>query len=34
MSPTIALFLLTTKPGGGVRICYDYRGLNNITIKN
>jgi len=26
--------LLTTKPGGGVRICYDYQGLNTVTIKN
>ena len=26
--------MLAAKPGGGVRICQDYRGLNNITIKN
>ncbi|RAL59808.1 hypothetical protein DID88_000437 [Monilinia fructigena] len=26
--------LLAAKPGGGVRICQDYRGLNNVTIKN
>ena len=26
--------LLAAKPGGGVRICQDYRGLNNITIKS
>lgn len=25
---------LAAKPGGGIRICQDYRGLNNITIKN
>ena len=28
------LLLLTTKPGGGIRIYYDYRGLNIVTIKN
>ena len=33
-SPAIALLLLTTKPGGGVKICHDYKGLNNVTIKN
>jgi hypothetical protein len=26
--------MLATKPGGGVRICQDYWGLNTITIKN
>jgi len=26
--------MLTAKPGGGVRIYQNYRGLNNITIKN
>jgi hypothetical protein len=29
-----APLLLAAKPGGGVRICQDYRGLNNFTIKN
>lgn len=29
-----APLLLAAKPGGGVRICQDYRGLNNVTIKN
>jgi hypothetical protein len=29
-----APLLLASKPGGGVRICQDYRGLNNVTIKN
>jgi hypothetical protein len=29
-----APLLLAAKPGGGVRICQDYKGLNNITIKN
>jgi len=28
------LLLLATKPGSGVQICYDYRGLNIVTIKN
>jgi hypothetical protein len=26
--------MLAAKPGGGVRVCQDYQGLNNITIKN
>jgi hypothetical protein len=34
MSSTIALLLLAAKLGGGVRICYNYKGFNNITIKN
>ncbi|KAI0995350.1 hypothetical protein K3495_g12831 [Podosphaera aphanis] len=29
-----APLILATKPGRGVRICQDYRGLNNVTIKN
>jgi hypothetical protein len=29
-----APLMLAVKPGGGVRICQDYRGLNNVTIKN
>lgn len=33
-SSTAAPLLLARKPGGGVRICQDYRGVNNITIKN
>ena len=33
-SSAAALLLLTAKPEGGVRICHDYRGLNNITVKN
>ena len=34
MSPAIAPLLLAAKLGGGVRICHNYRGLNNVTIKN
>jgi hypothetical protein len=34
ISPAVAPLLLTTKLGGGVRIYYNYRGLNNVTIKN
>jgi len=33
-SPAAAPLLLAAKLGGGVRICHDYRGLNEITIKN
>jgi hypothetical protein len=33
-SRSAAPLLLASKPGGGVRICQDYRGLNNVTIKN
>jgi hypothetical protein len=33
-SPCAALLMLAAKPGGGIRVCQDYRGLNNITIKN
>ena len=33
-SPAIAPLLLATKLGGGVRIYYNYKGLNNVTIKN
>ena len=28
------LLLLTAKPSGGIRIYYNYRGLNIVTIKN
>jgi hypothetical protein len=33
-SAAAAPILLARKPGGGVRICVDYRGLNEITKKN
>lgn len=33
-SSTTAPLLLARKPGGGIRIYQDYRGVNNITIKN
>jgi hypothetical protein len=26
--------LLAAKPGGSIRIYYNYRGLNTVTIKN
>jgi hypothetical protein len=34
MSPAAAPILLAQKPGGGVRVCIDYRGLNALTAKN
>jgi len=33
-SPATAPLLLATKLGGGVRIYHNYRGLNNVTVKN
>ena len=33
-APCAASLMLAAKPGGSVRICQDYRGLNNVTIKN
>jgi hypothetical protein len=33
-SPAAAPVLMIKKPGGGVRFCVDYRGLNNITRKD
>src|SRR6266702_4474796 len=34
MSFIAAPFLFAAKPGGGVRICHDYRGFNNVIVKN
>ncbi len=33
-SPAGALILFDKKPDGSLRLCIDYRGLNNLTIKN
>ena len=33
-SPAASPVLFVKKPGGGLRFCVDYRGLNDITIKN
>ena len=33
-SPAGALILFDRKPDRSLRLCVDYRGLNNITIKN
>lgn len=33
-SPAGSPILFVRKPGGGLRLCVDYRGLNMITIKN
>ena len=33
-SPTGAPILFYQKPDGNLRLCVDYWGLNNITIKN
>ena len=33
-SPAGSPILFVKKPGGGLRLCVDYRGLNMITIKN
>jgi hypothetical protein len=33
-SSSASPLLLAQKPGGGVRICVDYRGVNNISMKS
>ena len=33
-SPAGAPILFNKKPNGSLRLCIDYRGFNNITIKN
>lgn len=33
-SPVASPLLLAKKPGGGVRICHDFRAVNNIALKN
>ncbi len=33
-SPTGALIFFDKKPDGSLRLCMNYQGLNNLTIKN
>ena len=33
-SPAAAPVLFVKKPGGGIRFCVNYCGLNDLTIKN
>ncbi|KAI0993516.1 hypothetical protein K3495_g14669, partial [Podosphaera aphanis] len=33
-SPTSSPVLFVKKPNGGLRVCVDYRALNEITVKN
>jgi hypothetical protein len=32
--PATALVLLVRKLGGGIRFCVDYRGLNELSVKD
>lgn len=33
-SPASSAVLFVENPGGGLRLCVDYRALNDLTIKN
>ena len=33
-SPAASPVIFVRKPGGGLRLCVDYRGINNLTVKN
>ena len=33
-SPASSPIIVVKKPGGGLRVCTDYRALNALTIKN
>ncbi|KAI0992789.1 hypothetical protein K3495_g15396, partial [Podosphaera aphanis] len=33
-SPAASPLLIAKKPGGGIRICHDFRGINNLTLRN
>ena len=33
-SPAASPVIFVRKPGGGLRFCVDYRGLNDVTVKN
>ena len=33
-SPAASPVLFVKKPGGGLRFCVDYRGLNNVSVKD
>jgi len=33
-SPAASPVIIVSKPGGGLRVCQDYRGLNEVTVKD